>query len=175
MPAAQSWASSNFQPARRLDVAVYTLPFSTYSRQVTHRPPRQALGYRSVGSFAVARSLHSAVPAASADRLCLFCCRCCSVRSLLTCMRILIQPPAGGALRDEAGSVGRRQGSVRLQVARHRVASAVKARQAVEAPKAPGSDSGFTDLPKNREEIPVTTPIRSKDMQASPLLMPCSF
>lgn len=38
-------------------------------------------------------------------------------------------------------------------------------RQTVETPKAPGSESNFTGLPKNRDEIAVTTPITSEHMR----------
>ena len=38
-------------------------------------------------------------------------------------------------------------------------------RQTVETPKAPGSESNFTGLPKNRDEIAVTTPIDSRQME----------
>ena len=38
-------------------------------------------------------------------------------------------------------------------------------RQTGDTPKAPGSESDFTDLPKNRDEIGVVTPITSQQMQ----------
>ena len=38
-------------------------------------------------------------------------------------------------------------------------------RQTMETPKAPGSESNFTGLPANRDEIPVTTPISSEHMK----------
>lgn len=38
-------------------------------------------------------------------------------------------------------------------------------RQTVETPKAPGSESNFTGLPKDPADIPVTTPISSRHMQ----------
>lgn len=38
-------------------------------------------------------------------------------------------------------------------------------RQIVDTPKAPGSESNFTGLPMNKDDIPVTTPVTSKHMQ----------
>lgn len=38
-------------------------------------------------------------------------------------------------------------------------------RQTVETPKAPGSESNFTGLPKDPADIPVTTPVSSQHMQ----------
>lgn len=38
-------------------------------------------------------------------------------------------------------------------------------RQTVKMPKAPGSESDFTGLPANRDDIPVTTPISSEHMK----------
>ena len=40
------------------------------------------------------------------------------------------------------------------------------ARQTVETPTAPGSNSNFTGLPKNGQDIPVTTPVTDPQMQA---------
>jgi len=49
------------------------------------------------------------------------------------------------------------------------------ARQTVETPTAPGSNSNFTGLPKNGQDIPVTTPVSDPQMQARDTRQqPCS-
>ncbi len=47
----------------------------------------------------------------------------------------------------------------------HQAPARPAARQTVETPTAPGSNSNFTGLPKDGRDVPVTTPVSDPQMQ----------
>jgi len=71
---------------------------------------------------------------------------------------------SGSALCTSQHQAFRSNGNAQQQRRPHHQLARAE-RRTVESPKAPGSESDFTGLPKNKNDIPVTTPASSHQME----------